>query len=104
MFSYRDLLCVIHDGVETMCYGKNSTVLKLTADGGLDQRVCLQVQSGCRFIQHQNLCLSEKSSRQANQLPLTKTEEYKDKNSSELITDRLNIKIPSNNHQTNAHT
>lgn len=62
MILYHDVLCVIHNGIEAMCYGKNSTILKLAADGILDQGVCLKVQCSCSLIQHQNFSLSKKSS------------------------------------------
>lgn len=42
--------CVIHDGVQAMSDGQDRTVLKLRADGGLNEVVGLHVHSGCGFV------------------------------------------------------
>ena len=48
---------VVHDGVESVSDGQDSAVLKLGADGGLDQVVHLQVHSSCGLVQNQDLGL-----------------------------------------------
>lgn len=58
------ILCVVHDGVQTVSYGKDGAVVKLSADGGLNQLVCFQIYSCCGFIQDQDFGLPEKSSSQ----------------------------------------
>lgn len=66
---------VVHDGVEAVSDGQDSAVLKLCADCGLDQRVCLQVHSCCGLVQNQDLGFPQQSSGQADQLALTQTAE-----------------------------
>lgn len=56
-----------------MSYCQDGAVLKLRADGGLDQVVCLHVHSCSGLIQDQDLGLPQQSSGQAHQLPLTHT-------------------------------
>ena len=41
---------VVHDGVKAMSYCQDGTVLKLIADGGLDQVVCLHIHSCCGLV------------------------------------------------------
>ena len=65
---------VVHDGVEPVGDGQDGAVLKLGADGGLDQVVRLHVYSSRGLIQDQDLGLAEESASQADQLPLAQTE------------------------------
>lgn len=65
---------VVHDGVESVRDGEDGAVLKLCADGGLDEIVGLQVHSGRSFIQDEDSGLPQQSSSQTHQLPLTNTE------------------------------
>lgn len=53
---------VVHDGVEAMRYGEDSAVLKLRADGGLDQVVRLHVYSCRGLIQNEDPGLPQQSS------------------------------------------
>ena len=65
---------VVHDGVQSVCYGDDSAVRELTADGFLDQVVCLKVH-GCRgLVQNQHFGFPEQSTGQADQLLLSHTE------------------------------
>lgn len=64
---------VVHDSVETVCNSKNSAVIELGANRGLDQVVRLKIHSCCRLIQNKDLGFSEERSCQTQQLPLTKT-------------------------------
>lgn len=64
---------VVHDRVQAVCNSKNSAVVKLGANGGLDQVVCLKIYSRCRLIQNKDPGFSEERSCQTQQLPLTKT-------------------------------
>lgn len=66
---------VVHDGVESVSDGENGAVLKLCADGGLDEIISLQVDSGRSFIQDEDSGLPQQSSSQTHQLPLTNTEQ-----------------------------
>lgn len=72
-FLWRPLPGVVHDCVEAVRYHQDSAVLKLRADGGLNQVVCLHVHGCCGLIQNQDLGLSQQSSGQAQQLPLAHT-------------------------------
>lgn len=74
------LPAVVHDGVEAVRNGEDCTIIKLSTNGGLDQLVCLQVNSCCGFIQNQDPGLPQQSSGQTQQLSLTETTE----NTSEL--------------------
>lgn len=42
--------CVVHDSVEPVRYGEDGAVLKLGADGGLDEVVSLQVDSSSGLV------------------------------------------------------
>lgn len=46
--------CVVHDCIEPVGDGENRAVLKLSANGGLDEVICLQVNGSCGFIQDEN--------------------------------------------------
>lgn len=65
--------CVIHDCVESVSDGKDGAVFKLSPNGGLNKIICLQVDSGCSFIQDEDPRLSQESSSQTHQLPLAHT-------------------------------
>lgn len=67
--------CVVHDGVEPVRYGEDSAVLKLGADGGLDEVVGLQVDGSRGLVQDEDPGLPQEGSGQAHQLPLTHTED-----------------------------
>ena len=56
-----------------MSYGQDGTVVKLGADGGLDQVVCLKVNGCSGLVQNQNLRLPEQCSGKAYKLALAKT-------------------------------
>ena len=62
-----------------MSDGQDSAVLKLGADGGLDQVVSLQVNSSCGLVQNQDFGLPKECSGQTHQLPLTQTEGTREK-------------------------
>ena len=64
---------IVHDGVESMCYGEDCALFELLPDRILDQIVCLQIHSCCGFIQNQDLCLTEQSASQADKLSLSNT-------------------------------
>jgi len=64
---------VVHDGVEAMGDGQHGAVLKLSADGGLDEGVRLQVNRGCGLVQNQNLGLPQQSPGQTHELTLAQT-------------------------------
>lgn len=61
-----NLPCIVHDSVEAVGDGQDSTVLKLCADCGLDQSVRLQVHGGCGLVQHQDLGFPQQGSGQAH--------------------------------------
>lgn len=65
--------CVIQDCVESVSDGKDGAVFKLSPNGGLDEIICLQVDSSCSFIQDENPRLPQESSSQTHQLPLAHT-------------------------------
>lgn len=67
--------CVVHDSVESVSNGKDSAALELGPDGGLDEIIRLQVNSGCRFIQNEDPGLPQESSSQTHQLPLAHAED-----------------------------
>ena len=62
---------VIHDGVEPVRDSDDGGVCKLSPYRVLNEVVCLKVDCRRRLVQHQNLCLTQQSARQANQLTLT---------------------------------
>ena len=70
---------IVHDGIESMCYGEDCALFELLSDRVLDQIVCLQVHSCCGFIQNQDLCLTEQSASQADKLSLSNTGEMERK-------------------------
>lgn len=56
-----------------MCDGEHGTVGKLSADGGLDEIVCLQIDGCCGFIQDEYAGFPEQSPGETQQLSLTET-------------------------------
>lgn len=64
---------VVHDGVEPMCDGQHCAVLKLGADGGLDEVIGLQVNGSCSLVQNQDATLTEQGPGKAHELPLAHT-------------------------------
>ncbi len=65
--------CVIQDCVESVSDGKDGAVFKLSPNGGLDEIICLQVDSSRSFIQDEDPRLPQESSSQTHQLPLAHT-------------------------------
>lgn len=64
---------VVHDGVETVSDGEDSTIVELCPDGGLNEVISFQVH-GCRgLIQHKDLRLPQQGPGQANELALPNT-------------------------------
>lgn len=55
--------------------GEDGAVLKLGADGGLDEVVSLQVDSGRGLVQDEDSGLPQESSGQTHQLPLAHTDD-----------------------------
>lgn len=72
--------CVVHDSVEPVSYGEDGAVLKLGADGGLDEVVGLQVDSSRGLVQDKDPGLPQESSGQTHQLPLTHAEDTWEEN------------------------
>ncbi len=70
----QHLLCIIHDGIESVCDGKDRTFFKLCSDRWLDEIVRFQVDSRGRFIEHEHLCLPEQSTCETHELTLSNTE------------------------------
>ena len=46
---------VVENGVDAVGYGEYGALVELLSDGGLDERVCLKVNGGRSFVQHQHL-------------------------------------------------
>lgn len=63
-----------------MGYGEDGAVLKLGADGGLDEVVSLQVDSSRGLVQDEDPGLPQQSSGQTHQLSLTHTEDTAQEN------------------------
>ena len=64
---------VVQDGVETMGNGQDRASCELGAYCRLDELVRVVVDRGGGFVEYENVCFSEKSSGQANELTLTNT-------------------------------
>ena len=56
-----------------MCDGEDGAVFELSPYGGLNQIICLQVDSSCSLIQDEDPRLPQESSSQTHQLPLAHT-------------------------------
>lgn len=65
----------VHDAVQAVGNGEDSTVGKLLADGGLNQVVRLQVDGGCGLVQDQYARFPQQSSGETQQLSLPNTVE-----------------------------
>ena len=61
---------VVHNGVESVCYGKYGAVLEGRPDGRLYKVIRLKVNGGRGLVQDQNQGSSEKGTGQAHQLTL----------------------------------
>lgn len=64
---------VVHDGVETVSDGEDSTIVELCPDGGLNEVIGFQVHGRRGLIQHKDLRLPQQGPGQANQLALPNT-------------------------------
>ena len=62
---------VVQDGVKSMGYGDDCTLLKLFTNRLLDQGIGLHVNRRRRLVQHQDLGLPQQRSCQTHQLTLT---------------------------------
>ena len=53
------LLVVVHDCIDPVSDSEDRTVSKLCAYCGLDEFICLQINSSCRLVQNEDLRFSE---------------------------------------------
>lgn len=56
-----------------MCNGEDGAVLEVSLDGGLDEFVRVDVDGCSGLVEDENLRLSEESTSQAKELPLSDT-------------------------------
>ena len=64
---------VVHDGVQPVGDGDNSTASKLIANGLLDEVICFHVNCSSGLIKHQNLGFPQQSSCKTHKLALPHT-------------------------------
>ena len=72
--AHRTIPAVVHDGVQPVCYREDRALFELITDRQLDERVHLEVDGRRRFVEDEDLRLSEQGPREADQLSLADTE------------------------------